>query len=553
MEQTAYTYVSTRAAYDPAKTIIVCPPSGQAATLENAALFAQTSGWQTLAEYDGSVLVVPVAPNGWKAESTELPGRLYDELRGSFSSRCGNSLFGREGKIWCWETLIYLVGYGDGADFAGQCAVAEPNRFAAVALIGGAPRDFSAGENPSSHWLVRNVSASYSKKNNQIPSCVWLLDAPADAEDKAVEYFTAIGPAQHSETVFLEGVRTERRYGDAEAAGEVLISHGGFSYDICLAQAVLNGLFDRVIRWKNGPDGTLAHHPGRVGYYTSGRFAVDSVWVGALQYAYGVHIPEGMTREQVAGLPLVFSVHGRGEPAWLFATKNGWDKLADESREFVLVVPDSPGNIWRLERDGEAFGAMIDKICSDYALDKSRVYLTGFSNGAAITREVGTSWPQLFAGLSPWNGPVNVRGVIQHHAVMPEFLQEGYDMPYWVCVGDNDPAAGLDVDGQLEPMLEANGCAKRPAEGMTSRFAPDEVRTGENWYTPEKGYKQGERFTTMVYHGVDGSPRVGYTVMRDMPHGAIAEQSKACWEFLRAFRRPDGAKQVVWEPDHREG
>ena len=553
MEQTAYTYVSTRAAYDPAKTIIVCPPSGQAATLENAALFAQTSGWQTLAEYDGSVLVVPVAPSGWKAESTELPGRLYDELRGSFSSRCGNSLFGRDGKIWCWETLIYLVGYGDGADFAGQCAVAEPNRFAAVALIGGAPRDFSAGENPSSHWLVRNVSTSYSRKNNQIPSCVWLLDAPANAEDKAVEYFTSIGPAPHSETVFLEGIRTERRYGDTEAAGEVLISHGGFSYDICLAQAVLNGLFDRVIRWKNGPDGTLAHHPGRVGYYTAGRFAVDSVWVGALQYAYGVHIPEGMTREQVAGLPLVFSVHGRGEPAWLFATKNGWDKLSDETREFVLVVPDSPGNIWQLSRDGDAFEAMIDKICSDYALDRSRVYLTGFSNGAAITREVGTSWPQLFAGLSPWNGPVNVQGVIQHHAVMPEFLQGGYEMPYWVCVGDNDPAAGLDVDGQLEPMLEANGCAKRPAEGMPSRFAPDEVRTGENWYTPEKGYKQGERFTTMVYHGADGSPRVGYTVMRDMPHGAIAEQSKACWEFLRAFRRPDGAKRVVWEPDHREG
>lgn len=552
MEQTAYTYVSTRAAYDPAKTIFVCPPSDQAVTMEMAGRFAQSSGWQALAEYDGAVLVIPVAPEGWQAETTDLPGRLFDQMRGGFSSRCGNSLFGREGKIWCWETLIYLVGYGDGADFAGDCAVAEPNRFASVALIGGAPRNYDAGNRASSHWLVKNVSSGYAVTNNQIPSSVWLLDAPANAEEAAVNYFASIGPARQQETVFLEGIRTRRWYGDSDAAGQVLVSHGAFSYDICLAQAILNGLFDTTIRWKNGPDGTLAHHPGRVGYYTGGRFEVDSVWVGALQYAYGVHLPAGMTKNEVEGLPLVFSVHGRGEPAWLFATKNGWDSLADETREFVLVVPDSPGNIWQLERDGKAFAAMIDKICVDYALDRSRVYLTGFSNGAAITREVGTSWPQLFAGLSPWNGPVRVTGVIQHHAVMPSFLPSGFEMPYWVCVGDNDPAAGTAVDEELEAMLAANGCAQRPADGdECTRFAPDEIRTGDNWYTEEKGYRQGDRFTTRVYHAADGSPRVGYTVMRDMPHGAIKEQSRACWRFLRGFSRPDGAKRVVWKNDDR--
>ncbi len=274
-------------------------------------------------------------------------------------------------------------------------------------------------------------------------------------------------------------------------------------------------------------------------------------------------------------MPLLFSVHGRGEPAWLFAEKNGWDVLADETRAFVLVCPDSPGNIWQLERDGLAFEAMITQICEDYGLDRTRVYLTGFSNGGAITREVGTTWPELFAAIAPFNAPVNAPGLVAAEVVNPVFLSSGYELPYWVCVGDRDPAAGTDVDGQLEVMLAANrwagGSEERGAvlsegqsnEGPTicreahskqsptfsTRFLPDEIRTAENYYTTTQGYHQGDRFKTLVYHGPDGLPRVAFTVMKNMPHGAIPEQSRAAWEFLRHFRRPAGGRQVEYLPD----
>ncbi len=214
-----------RTSYDPAKFLLVFPPSDQARSREQASRFAQSSGWQALAEYDGAVLVIPIAPAGWQQEDVDLPGQLYDALRNQFPSRNGHSLLGRGSKLWCWETLIYLVGYGDGADFAGDSLVAHPNRFAAAALVGGAPRHFAAGQNTSSHWLVPQVSEGYCRKNCQIPSCLWMLGAP----------------------------------------------------------------------------------------------------------------------EEAAGLPLVFSVHGRGEPAWLFATKNGWDTLADETPEFVLPCRIPPG------------------------------------------------------------------------------------------------------------------------------------------------------------------------------------------------------------------
>ncbi len=64
-----YMYVSTRACYDPAKTIFVFAPGEEAGDMASAERFAVRSGWQALAEYDGAVLILPLAPMGWKSRS----------------------------------------------------------------------------------------------------------------------------------------------------------------------------------------------------------------------------------------------------------------------------------------------------------------------------------------------------------------------------------------------------------------------------------------------------------------------------------------------------
>lgn len=552
-----YHYISTRAGYDPAKLILLFAPEKDASNLQSLALFAQSSGWQAMAELDGAVLVAPLAPAGWQNETIDLPGRLYDTLRNSFETQCAKSLMGRGGRLWCWETIVYWVGYSEGAVFAGNCAAAAPNRFAAAALVGGAAEDYAAGGQPSSHWLVPRVSAGYARKNCEIPSCVWLLNPPEQTVHGAVRYYAGPNGYDPDAAPFpaaVGGVLAECYAAEPDAAARLLISRGPLPQGIALAHTILTGLFDRTIRWKNGPDGTLAPLSGRTGFYTNGRFAHTSVTVNGLEYSCAVHLPKGMTDEQAAGLPLLFSVHGRGEPAWLFAEKNGWDVLADRTREFVLAVPDSPGNIWILERDEQAFGALIDHLCTRWKLDRTRVYLTGFSNGGSITREVGSAHPEWFAAIAPSNGPVRVPGgIMQPTAFCPAFAASGCQLPYWVTVGDSDPAAAVDLDEQLEVMLAANGCKTSLAEGLFTRYAPDEMRTGQNWYTPARGYRQGERFTTYIYNGPDGLPRVGATVMRDMPHGAIAEQADAAWQFLRTFRRPEGSKTIICQADATTG
>lgn len=547
-----YHYISTRADYDPVKTFYVCAPEADACSYSAAEAFAERSGWKALAEEEGAVLVLPLAKNGWAGQPLTLLRDIYLDTKASFPSQNGRSLHGRGGFLWCWETLLYLIGYEEGAVFAGNALGACPNVFAAAALVNGVPDDLTHAEELSSHWLVKEVSGSYAARNRDIPVALWMLtEEPAALP--AARYFAALNGAPEAPLeASFDSIAAKVWANDADPARQVRLSAGRFEAGPALTQAVYRHFLRRVIRWKNGPDGKLAVLTPAGELISSGRYLRRQAQAGGNTYGYYVHLPKGKTAAQCAGLPLVFSVHGRGEPAWMFTQKNGWEELADETGEFVLICPDSPGNIWFLSRDGEAFPEMVRRMKEEFAIDAERVYLTGFSNGAMITREAGTKYPQLFAGLSPWNGPAmptaNLNGAEETalcDGVYAQFPGSGWQMPYFVYLGDSDPAAARGSDGPtLGRMLAAGGCRAQPTGQDVPPFVPDEVYTGENHYTPHRGYAEGGRMTAYVYCAEEGVPVTAMTVMRDMPHGAVHDESRAAWEFLRRWRRPQNSKHV---------
>lgn len=543
-----YYYVSARAACDPCRTIFLCGPGAQTATEEAAGRFAVRSGWQALAEESGSVLVVPVVPGGWEKEPADLLMKLYCEIRNQFRTRSGEAIWGRGGRLWCWETILYLAGYGDGAVFAGNTLAGTPNLFAAAALVNGVPSDYSAADAPSGHWLVPGAGGDYNLKNRDIPVHVWMFEKDEETAKRALLHFTGCyGDCMEAEV--SAGGRNGRMIASkANPACQARVFCGEFSSeDSGLSRVIFKECFEHVIRWKNSPDGTLALMDSRDEFYGNPRFLRRSVTAGGRGYDYFVHLPQGRAKEELRGLPLVFTTHGRGEPAWMFTTKNGWDTLADETGEFILVSPDSPGNIWFLPRDGEAFPAIVHAMEAEFHIDAGRVYLTGFSNGGMIVREAAVSYPHLFAGVSPWNAPIGNTGAMMKEdsnamepeydpeftAVLESFLESGYEMPCAFIFGDQDGAAGAEKDLMIRPMLAANGC-----------LDAEPVLAGPELYPAEKGYTDGARFSTASYKNSAGEIMVTVTVMKDMPHGAVYDESRAAWDFLKNFRRVEGSRRI---------
>lgn len=553
-----YSYISTLADWDPVKTIFLCPPSSRCETLAAAERYAVESGWQAVAEENKCLLIVPLAEHGWKALGDDHLMNLYNGLKNSVPAPQGRSIWGRGGTLWCWEIVLFAVGYGDGAEFVSRVQVANPGFLAACALVNGCTEEFSAAEKPSAHWLVPRVSEDYGKRNCDIPAQTWLYTEDAGCCAKLAQYWNGVNQADTFAEETVGGILSSVAFSAKNPAHQVRIFCGAFGPEPQLAAHIYLHCFAHVVRWQNGPDGTLALVPSREEFYHNPANLRRSVGVEGNYYDYFLHLPAGKPLEDVQGLPLVVSLHGRGEPAWMYSDKNGWESLSDETGAFVTLTPDSPGNIWFRTRDAQAFPVMIGQALEELGLDRQRVYLTGFSNGGMMSRELSLMYPGLFAAVSAWNGPgMDTAAMLEQdtsrlpNCVLPQLramadrlLQEGWEMPAFMYYGDRDTGIGPDSNLLLPVYLQANGCAVVPEQQCPAGYRPD-------WeYTADAEYAQlpnGDRFHTYAYRGSNDLPMVCVTVMKNMPHGAIREQSRVTWEFFRHFRRPIQSKTVIFE------
>lgn len=536
-----YSYVSTRAnTYNPSKTVFLLPPKKYAASVALAEEYAISSGTRALVEKYGDVLIVPVFENGYDGVDGKIVENIYNEYKKSFISKEEGD--NPEVSVWCWETMIFVIGSGEGAVLAGNAAVASPNYFAGVALINGVPNDFSHKNDDSTHWYVKDVTPDYHVTNREIPVPVWFFTDNEKHIGEACDYFMpALGVDNGVYTIAQYGDISAKLYENAsEPAKNIRVTVGKES-DKAAIECVYENFFNKQIRWKNAPDGSVKCILSKAEFEAT--FETTYVSFGGYDYPVYVYLPKGETKESMKNKPVVFSLHGRYEPSWIFSTKNGWMNLCDETKEFIYVLVDCYKNEWAFERDIPAFPKICDMLSRNYSIDRERVYVSGFSNGNRMTSELGIHCPDLFAAMSPWNGPNN-------NVDFAPLIESGLEMPMFAFVGDNDHG-GMNHNGgysdiYLQNIMTIDNCPRIPFETKIDVhwFTP-EIRTGENHYLKELGYTEGDRFKTYIYRNDRGEERVGYTIMKNMPHGAIYDESRATWEFVKQFRRTSDGKIVT--------
>jgi len=130
-----------------------------------------------------------------------------------------------------------------------------------------------------------------------------------------------------------------------------------------------------------------------------------------------------------ANAPLVVMLHGCTQTASDFSAV-GIDALADQFKFYVVYAqqqsannpdecfdwfgqynnPANKANITRGQGENESIKEMVDKMKADLSVDASRVYVIGFSSGAAMAAVMMAAWPDVFAagGIDagiPYNCP----------------------------------------------------------------------------------------------------------------------------------------------------
>ena len=152
---------------------------------------------------------------------------------------------------------------------------------------------------------------------------------------------------------------------------------------------------------------------------------------------YLLYIPDDYGKDPAKKWPLILFLHGmreRGDELELLK-KHPLPKLLDMRSDFPFIVV-SPQ--LSAELDGwsdmiDPLKALVERIKSKYAVDRSRVSLTGLSMGGAGTWEFGLRYPRFFASLVPIAGFYRYRSpeVPPNIAVLKE-------VPIWAFHGAAD-------------------------------------------------------------------------------------------------------------------
>lgn len=245
---------------------------------------------------------------------------------------------------------------------------------------------------------------------------------------------------------------------------------------------------------------------------------------GGLVRQYLLHVPPGD-----GPFPLVMMLHGAGGSAEVAGDETGWSRLADVAGfavvypEGMAVRPDKKSKFLTNPQtwtDGSGRGrhddsgfliAVLDNLCD--VTDPSRVYVTGFSNGAGMTFRFAAEHADRIAAIAPVAGHCSV--------VDPKPIRP---VPTFYLIGDADPLVPL-----------AGGTVRTPWGKAAGQ--PPVSATLERWATAISGRPGSELFPVKIVPGLGHHWPGGNGLLGEKLGGPVSSSVDATAEIWDFFRR----------------
>nr|WP_244141258.1 PHB depolymerase family esterase [Ruthenibacterium lactatiformans] len=338
-------------------------------------------------------------------------------------------------------------------------------------------------------------------------------------------------------------------------------------------------LFCKARRWSNDTYGT---YQKRTDFTARGFVAhVNDPGLGVNEgfaHTWYEYVPPRL-RGSKEKAPLVFYFHGIGCVPLYGAEQSGWHDIADREN-FIVVYPkparNKAWNIWDepgMPSDQAFVLALLEHMKRTYAIDESRVYISGFSMGGMMTNALACAYPELFAAAAPCNG-----------------FNSGYLVPaseMWTMLRKMPTGRGL-PDGPSEPVTRTRVRADAKKAAFAYRMpliqssglldgtwpaAQDDpfkrLASFDYWktynnipltpYEPAAACESGLTADETFYDCADGrflhhrwfsrdegKPALFEVVLaKRMPHALDLRQLELAWQFMKGFSRgKDGSLHI---------
>ncbi len=145
--------------------------------------------------------------------------------------------------------------------------------------------------------------------------------------------------------------------------------------------------------------------------HLTGAEQTDDLEYAGQQRRYFVHVPPGYSPG--TPVPLVLALHGGGGRARNMAQLSNFNRVADRAGSLV-VYPEGIDHHWNDGRGVQDYRAqreniddvgflaqLVTHLAGRYSVDRTRVYVTGVSNGGLMANRLGCERAEVFAAIAP--------------------------------------------------------------------------------------------------------------------------------------------------------
>lgn len=281
-------------------------------------------------------------------------------------------------------------------------------------------------------------------------------------------------------------------------------------------------------------------------------------------------------------IPLVFYFHGVNCVPLYGAEQSLWHDIAD--RENLIVVYPAPARFkaWNiydlpsLPSDIAFVLALLEHMKETWPIDESRVYLSGFSMGGAMTHALSSIYPELFTAAAPCNAFSFSRYIDPWENLGP-FVKEMTEkeighVSFSAALADQKKNAR---PGSRMPLFQSAGAKDNLIAAWPAGQDVDDIRSKTlNWWAwynnipgleadPEtpSGFRADEecwmdesrRFYHQRWYSRDAGrlPLMELTLAGRMEHAVDPVELEWAWEYMKQFsRKADGT--IVYTPGENE-
>ena len=464
------------------------------------------SGLADIANREGSIVVF-INPEGETWRESDV--NTYLEVLSHFTENERVATTIEDGPYPGFVERVYVYGEGSGADFVAKYLTKQ--------IVFKQPEP----------WGPRDVTPAFiTLVNNTV-----LPSNPDPGYDNDIPII-AINPVEGTEERLKELNKKRGFY-------KVLttVKHEGLVKDLILST------YDELAGTTRRIEGGIVQLVNFEAEGITESIEVRELSTGSIRYHS--YIPNHLDLGKEGDIPLVMIFHGGGNTAEFHALTSEWP-LVGKEHDFIVVSVDR-----HVERKSGDMIELLEILLEEYpAIDKTRVYASGFSMGAVKTWNLGANFPQYFAAIAPMGAG---------------FVPEELDI-FNLKKSNLEAIEELEVLPYTLPVFYVGG-AWSPLPEIPSQPTPNSVDAALAFYFKMNKVDQSYKYDAQADETWGASPFKSYTLQNelldrkyavslyrsedDQIYTALVATEKShliydmdawiAWDFISQFRRtPDG-------------